>query len=505
MKRSIYLLLFSYLLITSCNKTLDVDSTRVVGEKNMWNSREDTRAALVGVYGLARAALASKEGHWLYGDLRGGSFVSINRQDLRAVIGNQLNAAYPTVTELTDWRRFYAVINAANLFIEHAEEVRQKDPQYSEQNMIVDVGQMRAMRAFIYYYMVRIWGDVPLITSSFDGKFENKPREDQNRVLAFAQQELLYAAEVLPYLYARDDPQQTGNFYYNEDAARWNGVLVRKLTAYAMLAHVAAWQGNYSDVARYTKFIIDNQTRGDMPYSQTGFLTGENGIFAYKYREVLWGFNFDWGHIEASTAGHLENLTLATPVVSKALPDIYVPKDSVLSIFNEARDNRFEQDSLGNPLRDRVYFTSINNVYPIFSKVKVIQGSVTTPNESLRLFASGIVFTRLEEITLLRAEALAVLGDRPGAIEMLNIIRNLRGLPNYNETANGSLIGAIFKERQRELMGEGWRWYDQVRYNKIVGNNAAFNDLITRGGIYWPISRALISQNPLLKQNAYWQ
>src|SRR3546814_17195021 len=83
-----------------------------------------------------------------------------------------------------------------------------------------------------------------------------------------------------------------------------------------------------------------------------------------------------------------------------------------------------------------------------------------------RIFSSAIVFTRLEDVALLRAEALAVLGETSGVIEMLNLIRELRGLDPYDEAVNGNLIDANFKERQRELMGKGHRGFYLLRNHR---------------------------------------
>src|SRR5690606_41547720 len=66
-----------------CEKMLDVNSSRAVGEENMWTSMEDSRAALMGLYGLVRAALVDNNAHWIYGDVRAGGFVSPNRPDLQ--------------------------------------------------------------------------------------------------------------------------------------------------------------------------------------------------------------------------------------------------------------------------------------------------------------------------------------------------------------------------------------------------------------------------------------
>ena len=494
------ILMLTTLFTTGCKKILDIDSTRTVGEKNMWNKLEDTRAALVGTYALTRAALVDNNAHWIYGDVRSGEFASPTRQDLKAVINNDLSASYPVMDALSNWRRWYAVVNSANIFLERAGEVRVADPRYTENNMTVDMAQMRFLRAFAYFYMARIWGDVPLIITSHDGTFENKPKDSKDRVLAWAEQEMLKAAADLPYKYSANDIQQPGN-YYNEDENRWNGVLVRKLTAYAVLAHVAAWQGNYPDVASYTKFVMDNYNKGANSYISTETLCAPNGFFYEKKYNHLFGFNFDYGHQDGTVTGHLEERTLAEPVVSKGLPDIYMTKDSILSIFNEDKDERFYLDTLGRPGPER-YFANFNGKYPIFSKVKVIMAATTDP--SFRMFSSAVVFTRLEDITLLRAEALAVLGEREGAIVSLNTIRELRKLKAYDELVNGDLINAIFHERQRELMGEGHRWYDLIRYNRLRPNNQKFKELISRNGIYWPISPTILSQNPLLQQNPYW-
>jgi starch-binding outer membrane protein, SusD/RagB family len=492
---------------TGCQKLLDIDSSHTVAEKNMWNSHEDTRSALIGVYGLMRAALANNNAFWMYGELRNGDFASVQRQDIDAIIKNNLHAPLDMLNDLSNWRRFYAVVNAANLFLERVGDVKQRDPRYSEQNMNVDVAQVRFLRAFAYFNMVRVWGDVPLITESHDGDFVNKSRDKQALVLAFIEKELQASADYLPYNYSSDDPQQQG-LYYNEGGDKWNGVLARKLSAYALMAHVAAWQAKYSYVAAYTKFVIDNAGKGRLSYATSDQLTASNGFFSGRgsnnvISNHMIAFDFEFGNGDASYSGHLEELTLAAPLVSKSQPEIYVPKDTILGLFDQSVDDRFSLDSIkGEPTSDR-YFTSFDSHTPIFSKIKVVQdGAGSDPD--FRIFGSAIIFTRLEEIALLRAEALAVLGDTGGAADLLNQIRDLRKLYHYNGDKEGDLINAIFRERRKELMGEGWRWFDIIRYNKLKRNDAKFNQLIDQGGIYWPVAESLLSQNKLLVQNPYW-
>jgi len=508
MKRNINLIavLVLFMLLGGCKKMVDVQSTRAVAEPNMWNKLEDARGALLGIYGLARTAMVDNNAHWIYGDLRAKQFVSPTRQDLKAVIDNHLTASYPTLEALSSWRRWYAVINAANIFIERIPDVKKADLRYTANTMDLDIAQARFLRAFAYFYMVRIWGDVPLIISSHDGKFENKAQNTGSEVLAWAEKELLATLEILPNRYGLDDPKQPG-LYYNEGSSRWQGTLARRISAYALLAHIAAWQGDYSKVASNATKVINEAGNAGVTLTDVGSLTNSSGFFSGKRDSHLLGFNFTFEQGEGGMSGHIEELTLASPFVNKAIPDLYIPKDAILDIFNEKKDTRFGLDTLGRPTSDR-YFVNFDSRYPVFSKIKVVEGgsASTSPSEAkFSFFSSVALFTRLEDIYLLRAEANSVLGDRQSAIDDLNAIRSSRGLPNYIETTNGLVIDAIFKERKRELMGEGHLWYDLVRYNKIRQNNLAFTELIRSGGIYWPVSEQLLQQNKLLTQNLYWK
>ncbi|MCZ4244856.1 RagB/SusD family nutrient uptake outer membrane protein [Pedobacter punctiformis] len=493
----------------SCKKVIDIESSRLSDETTQWTKLEDAKAGLIGIYALMRTAMVADNTHWLIGDLRQGDFASTSRPDLKSIVDGQLNASYPLLTRVTNWRRFYSVVNAASLFIERSGEILPLDKRYTTVNHDVDIAQARALRAFAYFYMTRIWGDVPLLTSSHDGDFEQHARTSQAKVLAFATSELLLAAKVLPFRYGGTDAQLPG-LYYGAPWPTWNGVLFTKLAAYAILAHISAWQSNYFDTEVYTKFIVDNYTKlnGDgsfgIRYIDMDALTENNNgysPFAFKRATQVVGFGFEYGNGEATANGHLEQLTLASPLISKATPEIYVPKDTIRKVFTDPGDLRFSIDPLTKLYRTN-YFLNYSTEKPMFSKIKVVADARTSGD--FALFTSAVLFTRLEELTLLRAEALAVLGQRNEAIDNLNRATNLRGIIPYGSTSSKDLIDAIFEERRRELMGEGWRWFDQVRYNKIKRNNAAFNTLIDRNGIYWPVSKDVINANPSVTQNGYW-
>nr|WP_276903851.1 RagB/SusD family nutrient uptake outer membrane protein [Pedobacter kyonggii] len=234
--------------------------------------------------------------------------------------------------------------------------------------------------------------------------------------------------------------------------------------------------------------------------------------FAFKRATVLVGFPFEAGNGLSTANGHIEQLTLASPFIPKAQPEMFVTKDSILKIFTDPKDLRFSFNPVTGLYRTN-YFYNFTSEQPIFNKIKVIYTAQTSGD--LTLFSSTMLFSRIEEVTLLRAEACAVLGQRDEAIAALNKAANLRGPITYNPASGKDLIDAIFEERRRELMGEGWRWYDIVRYNRLKnfagtfikknGTQLTFRQFENAGGIYWPVSQDVINANPTVTQNPYWQ
>lgn len=486
-------------LFSACNKLLDIDSRHIVKEENKWKDINDARASLMGIYGLVRNALAEGNAHWMYGDLRQGDFTSDNRRDLQSVIQADLKSTYPLVAQLSNWRRFYAAIHAANLFIEHSGKIVHLDNAYTEFNHRIDVAQARALKGFCYFQLARIWGDVPIWDKAYEGQFPTLKQSPATHVLAYAENELKAAASVLPFRYASElDEIYPVALYHDRVFSNWDGVLLNRVSVNAILAHLAAWSGKYLECSVYAEYVLSNAIKSVASYVPSTSLTTADGFFFNSSNSQIVAFPFKWSTLEASKEGHIEQLTLAFPLVSKPVPDIYIPQDRIVDIFRESGDVRFSFDSKGRPISS--YFTEFGSVNPIFSKIKVIRGG--SSDGSFPLFSSAIVFTRMEDVALLRAEALYAQGDHSLAKDIVDQLRKARGLAELEDADN--LLEDIFAERRKELMGEGHRWFDQVRYHNLKRKDNVFLKLIRDKGIYWPIAQEVLQQNPELKQNPYW-
>ena len=496
---------------TGCNDFLDVEPKHEASEEHQWQTLEDTRSALMGIYGLMRTALIDNNTLWAVGDLRAGDFTVTSRRDLQAIADNNLNLNIRLIDEIADWNRFYAVINAANVFIERAPGILGQDKAYSEENLKYDLAQARALRALAYFEIARIWGDAPLVTISYDnGSFPDIPQSQQSEILEYVKQELISVANILPFKFGSSNSQ-----YYRQNADYWHGKLMNKVSVYALLAHVSAMQSRYSDVETYTSFVLSNQTNIGVSaaneyitvanlVSPTGYFCGSTTTFAANR---YLSFNFMHANNETTATGHLEEWTLAKPYTSKSVPEIYLSRDTLMSMFDDTNDLRFHFDPEGEKYSTDG-FIDMNSQFPIFKKVNVIQDGASKDGD-YAVFGSSVSLTRNEDMALLRAEALAVLNKSSESLILLNTLRAQRGLAalsmkNDLDNRKDRLIDEIFKERRREFVGEGIAWYDLIRRQKLLNDDRDMQALIDNGGIYWPVSTKVLENNPLINQNSYW-
>lgn len=130
-------------------------------------------------------------------------------------------------------------------------------------------------------------------------------------------------------------------------------------------------------------------------------------------------------------------------------------------------------------------------------------------------FACDHIIYRLADLILLRAECYARINKNDLATKDLNRIRE-RAYGNrshdYNAATEGSdLRYIIFKEREKELLWEGKRWYDIVRngywkteLSKFHATQMTQQD-VDNGALYMPVGYPAFNENSLMTQNKYWQ
>jgi hypothetical protein len=139
----------------------------------------------------------------------------------------------------------------------------------------------------------------------------------------------------------------------------------------------------------------------------------------------------------------------------------------------------------------------VMNLYDDADKRKSISIDIYEGNNVINKYPSGqsgtdpIIITRLAEMYLISAEAQGMQG-----LNRLNELRNARGLTAVHPANDSDYLNDVYTERRRELLAEGFRWYDLVRTGR------ARQELgISEAQLKLPLPEKELVLNPLLEQN----
>ena len=201
MKRTrIYFLLFLGLLTSvSCTKDfLDAEPVTEVTDANFYQTPEDAYAALVGCYdGMQVAVGISGLSYPLAsmvlsdnffggtGNADGYGFQAVDEFDIgRSPADSNLYGPL--------WIAYYEAIYRTNVLISKLDQINwEEDPELRA----VYESEARFIRAYLYFQMVKLWGNIPLVT---EPTTENVPQADPTEVYQLIAEDLQYGAENLP-------------------------------------------------------------------------------------------------------------------------------------------------------------------------------------------------------------------------------------------------------------------------------------------------------------------
>lgn len=141
---------------TSCKKYLDVDPTDFTTPETFFESPKDLDQALTGVYSsLNNTGTYSRN---LVFDLAFGTDEAFYKRSTAQVDPIVYNADGSNSTITATWSSLYAGINNANLLLANIDR-----PVMDETERGRIRGEALFLRAFLYFQLVHLWGDVPLI------------------------------------------------------------------------------------------------------------------------------------------------------------------------------------------------------------------------------------------------------------------------------------------------------------------------------------------------------
>lgn len=467
------------MLFSSCNDWLEIVPPDGLVQDEYWKTKEDVQAVLMGAYqGFANL----DQRLFLYGEIR----ADMLKQDVNTAL-NQKNIMdgnlYPD-NILCDWTDFYVIINYCNFVLKYAPVVQGLDKTFSDYQLKGFEAEAIFLRSLAYFYLVRIYKDVPLVL---------EPTESDNVNLFLAKSTEI---EILTRIKADLNDARlfvTGDYGSNEK----NKGRTSKGAIIALLADICLWNFEYEESLAYIEeveklnyFLIPTGKWFEIYYPGNSL----EGIFELQFDSKLGQNNSMYSF----------TLTQKNYLASDFALDILAPQNSQEII----RGNGSLRETDGK----------------IWKYCGGAPDGRTLRSGSEAASGNWIVY-RFADVLFMKAEALSQQGLYEEALLILNQIRTRALMEPLNiNPSPDAFEDAILLERARELAFEGKRWFDLLRMGRrnsyarkdnlieiIVNKVPSTQKLVLASkltdpnGWYFPIYSLELEKNVNLDQNPYYE
>jgi starch-binding outer membrane protein, SusD/RagB family len=400
------------LLCISCRKLVEVPlPVNQPATATIFADDQTATSAINGVYSSMMIQILSlpNAGLSLYPALSSDELLNTSPDaNISSFTNNALNGTN-TVIEGQCWKKMYNLIYQANAILIGLDNTTALSASVKSQL----TGEAKFVRAFCYFYLVNLFGDVPYVAGTDYTTNAVLPRTPVNEVYTNITADLLEATQLM------------SSEYPSEGRLRPN-----KWVAAALLARVYLYQQQWAEA---------ESTAGEVINAGMYELASLDAVFAANSTEAIWQLLPILSYLNTA-----DGFTFI-PYAATVRPS-FIASAWLLDAF-ENNDQRKTAWLHSNTVNGIAYY------YPF--KYKVRSGNVVTEYNT--------VF-RLAEQYLIRAEARARLNNSSGAQEDLNTIRNRAGLANTTAGTEAALLLAIEQERRVEFFAEwGHRWFDLKR------------------------------------------
>ncbi|MGV8829358.1 MAG: RagB/SusD family nutrient uptake outer membrane protein [Breznakibacter sp.] len=506
MKKILFIAMLAVCMVLPVSCLDDILDQKPLGQNYsevFWVDQQGAEKGLAGSYALFRKTLLEGNSFMMWGEFPGRFLLNTPQWITGYVYGGNFVLPYWEYTR--EWEKFYQVVTLTNIIQKRVPEIPlSKFKSVSsgldaekERNRIL--GEALFLRAYSYFWMVRIWGDVPYVTEAIESSDQLVSKEGYVVGLARTSE-----IEVLKNILVDLDQAKKWLSYDSPGSRNW-AVQANKGSVEALEAHVAAWlasrvtdgsKESYLERARIAcNNVITNSGAKLVDYSEKDAVVD---MFEGQSSEGLFELNINASQNESFRVYISENthigITLDEPFASEK-------NDNVAKTtfdFGQSLINRNPED-----YRIKQFFYNWGSD-GFLTKYSAMSPDQSSTDRFAYFTESNVILMRLADIILLRAEVLAKQKKYGEAVLDLNTILNRANLPNYDGSDEDMLI-EIFNQRGIELVGEGHCAFDRIRFNYFEGVDYMSSSRIQQKGYFWPIQGNYLLINRKLVQNDYWR
>lgn len=359
------------------------------------------------------------------------------------------------------WKNSYQGIQRANTVLSRVDGISYAVPSIKQARK----GEMHFIRALLYFNMVRVFGDVPLVIkeTTNPNEFFGQGRTSKDLVYNQIIADLSSAVQELPL------------------GSATQGKAI-KTAAQSLLGKVYLTLGKYSESKAVLADVVAS--------GKHQLLSEPADIFSLNNKnnnEIIFAVQFASG-LNGNSEGSSAYQQFSPSGTISGAKGHNLPTKSFYQLYSTA-DKR------------KSAYVGITAAGTPFS-VK-LKASATTPADG----GSNFVVLRYADVLLMLAEAENELGNTEIAKTYLNMVRKRAGLADFTSSSQVDTRNAIDLERRLELIGEGHRWFDLLRTNTAISvMNSWFaaqnmTTRITSRDLLLPIPQDQIDTDPAIKQN----
>lgn len=487
MKRKIKYLIIVLMIFTqiSCSDWLELIPPGGLIREEFWKTRADVEAVLMAAY----SDFSSMDRNlFLYGELRGDMLQAGPSLggDERKIMENNI---YPD-NGFANWSNFYKVINYCNEVIVNAPEVQKIDDTFTDYQMQGLMSEAYFLRSLAYFYLVRIFNQVPLVlepSETDDANFYVK-KETEETVLN----------QIVKDLEANRAFAPSESF----KTLKENKGRASKAAFDALLADIALWRFDYDNVIKYVTQIEQTQKFVLMPSGRWFEL-----FYPGNSLESIMEFQFD---------GNMQQRNGTYDLTSRN-SNQYKPSQKALEMLSFEFASELVR---GEDASIRKYGEDDFIIWKYVGQAPDGQSARSGSDQ----YSCNWILYRYADVLLMKAEALSQKGNYVAAYQILNEIRNRAGVgPISIANTPTAYEDAILEERALEFSYEGKRWFDLLRMGRrnnyarksklidiIVSNvpstqkRILATKLTNPNGWYLPIVEDEMERNRNLTQNPYY-